>query len=127
MSLSRSPFLSLTALPLRAGTCTRSPMVSPVASIETFERHRRGLAAADAERGNAAALVVRLERGQERHHDARAGRADRVPERGGAAVDVDLVVRNLEVAHRGHGDHGERLVDLVEIDLFLLPPQLTQQ
>ena len=38
-------------------------------------------------------------------------------ERAGAAVDVDLVVRQAEVAHRDHRHHGEGLVDLEEVDV----------
>ena len=38
-------------------------------------------------------------------------------ERAGAAVHVDLVVRQAEVAHRRHGDDGEGLVDLEEVDV----------
>ena len=39
---------------------------------------------------------------EQRDEDARAGGADRVAERAGAAVHVDLVVRQAEVAHGGH-------------------------
>ncbi len=37
-------------------------------------------------------------------------------ERAGAAVDVDLVLREGKIAHRRHSDDGEGLVDLEEID-----------
>ena len=53
-------------------------------------------------------------------------RADRVAQRGRAAVDVDLVVGDAEVAHRDHRDAGEGLVDLVEIDLGRVPAGLLQ-
>ena len=43
-------------------------------------------------------------------------------ERAGAAVDVDLLVGKVEVAHRGHRDDREGLVDLVEIDAVRLQP-----
>ncbi len=39
----------------------------------------------------------------------------------GAAVHVDLVVRQAVLLHRRHGDDRERLVDLVEIDLARAP------
>ena len=42
--------------------------------------------------------------------------ADRVAERDGAAVDVDLVLVDAEVVHRGQADGGEGLVDLEEVD-----------
>ena len=45
-------------------------------------------------------------------------------ERGGAAIDVDLVVRNAEVVHRDHRDAGERLVDLEQVDIVFRPAGL---
>ena len=63
----------------------------------------------------------------ERHQNARARGADRVAERAGAAVDVDLLVRKPEVAHRRHGDDGEGLVDLEEVDGILAPAGLLEQ
>ena len=62
-----------------------------------------------------------LQRAQQRHQDARAGRADRMAERAGAAVHVHLVVRQAELLHRRHGDHGEGLVDLVQVDVLRAP------
>ena len=52
--------------------------------------------------------------------------ADRVAQRRRAAVDVDLVVGDAEVAHRDHRDAGEGLVDLVEIDVGDAPAGLLQ-
>ena len=54
----------------------------------------------------------------------RSAGADRVAERGGAAVDVDLVVRNAEVVHREHGDAGEGFVDFEQVDVALAPAGL---
>ena len=61
------------------------------------------------------------QRRQQRHQDARAGGADRVAERAGAAMDVDLVVRQAEVVHRRQRHHRERLVDLEQIDVGEVP------
>ena len=58
--------------------------------------------------------------------DARAAGADRVAERGRAAVDVDLVVRDAEVAHRDHGDAGEGLVDFEQVDVGDAPAGLVE-
>ena len=55
---------------------------------DQLDRHRRRLSAADAEAGDAARLAVALERGDQRRDDARATGADRVTERGRAAVHV---------------------------------------
>jgi hypothetical protein len=62
-------------------------------------------AAADAQARDAALEAVFAQRADQRHHDARA----RVPieaERARAAVHVDLVVRQVVLLHRRHGDHG---------------------
>ena len=48
-------------------------------------------------------------------------------EGGGAAVDVDLVVGDAEVAHRDHRDAGEGLVDLEEVDLAGVPAGLRER
>ena len=72
-------------------------------------------------------MPTRPERREQRHQNARARGADRMAERAGAAVDVDLFVRKAEVAHRRHGDDGEGLVDLEEIDGILAPAGLLEQ
>src|SRR6476661_2343940 len=75
-------------------------------------------AAADAERGEAAALVAALELVDERAEDHRAGGAERVPHRDGAAVDVGDLVADAHVLHEAHRDRGEGLVDLEEVDVL---------
>src|SRR3954447_11002576 len=50
-----------------------------------------GFPAADAERGDAPPEFVGLERMEQRHDQPRAGGADRMSKRAGAAVDVQLV------------------------------------
>src|SRR3546814_1221482 len=75
--------------------------------LDQFHRNRGRFAAADAQAGDAARLAVALERGDQRRDDARAAGADRVAERGRAAMDVDLVVRDAEVVHREHRDRSE--------------------
>src|SRR3546814_9103058 len=80
---------------------------SDVCSSDLFHRNRGRFAAADAQAGDAARLAVALERGDQRRDDARAAGADRVAERGRAAMDVDLVVRAAEVVHREHRDTGK--------------------
>jgi hypothetical protein len=42
-------------------------------------------------------------------------------ERAGAAMDVDLLVRQAVLLHRRHGDDGEGLVDLPEVDVRRQP------
>ena len=60
------------------------------------------------------AAAAQLE--QRRERDPGARHADGVAERDGAAVDVDLVLVDAEVVHRGQADGGEGLVDLEEVD-----------
>src|SRR5688500_10650953 len=75
------------------------------------------LAPATAQRGRAdpAAATAQLEAQVQRETGAR--HADRVPERDGAAVDVDLVQVQPELLGRGQPDRGERLVDLDEVEV----------
>src|SRR5271166_3351407 len=86
-----------------------------------FDRHRRRLAAAYAERRDAALEAAGAQRPDQRHKDARARSADRMAERAGAAVDVDLVARQRKIAHRCHRDDCEGFVDLEEIDGIFAP------
>src|SRR5260370_37508090 len=74
------------------------------------------LAAAPAEGCGAHASATALELHRQRQHEARAGGADGVPERHGAAVDVDLVLVDAELPGGVQGDGGEGLVDLVEVE-----------
>ena len=95
----------------------------PVAEGETtLHRKRRRLAAADAQRRDAAPRAARLHRRQQRDENPRPRGADGVAERAGAAVHVDLVVRQVEIAHRRHRHHRESLVDLEEIDIARRQP-----
>src|SRR4051812_17560491 len=57
---------------------------------------RRAFAATDAQRRDPALAAARLQRMQQRHHDPRPRRADRMTERTGAAIHVDDVVRELQ-------------------------------
>src|SRR3546814_18772784 len=68
--------------------------------LDQFHRNRGRYAAADAQAGDRARLAAALERGDQRRDAPRAAGADRVAERGRAAVDVDLVVRAAKVVHR---------------------------
>src|SRR5688500_12829285 len=86
-------------------------------SVDQLQRDRGRLAAADAERGEAAFAAMGLERRQQGRHDPGAAGADRMTERGRAAMDVDPVARDAEVAHRDHRNAGEGLVDLEEVDV----------
>src|ERR1043166_6819667 len=62
------------------------------ATYRTLPLHAHGNthAAADAERGEALLRIALLHLEQQGRQHARAGRTDRMPQRDGAAVDVDL-------------------------------------
>ncbi|EAZ58424.1 hypothetical protein PA2G_01665 [Pseudomonas aeruginosa 2192] len=91
------------------------------ASAQALDGDRGRLAAADADRRHAAFQVVLLQGVEQGHDDPRAGRADRMAQRTGAAVDVEALVGQVEVAHCRHADHGEGFVDLEQVDLAQRP------
>src|SRR6185312_14047194 len=88
---------------------------------EAFDAHGCGFSAPDAKSGDAALEIEALERGEEGDENAGAGCANWVAECAGAAMDVQLVAGNGEIAHSGHGDDGESLVDFEEIHLIERP------
>src|ERR1700730_11367100 len=94
---------------------------------DTLDRDRGGFTAADAEWGDAALEVLRLERVQKRDDQPCAGGADRMAERAGAAIDVELFSGDAEVALRRHRHHREGLVDLEQVDVADAPADLVEQ
>src|ERR1700732_3808127 len=66
-------------------------------SLQALHDHGHALAAADAHRLEAERFARVLERVEEGRHDAGAGLAERVAERDGAALDVELVPADAEV------------------------------
>src|SRR5580658_8971545 len=98
----------------------------PSAQLEDFQCHRGCLAAANAQRSDTSLEPALLERVHQGGGDPSAGRADRMPECTGATIDVDASMIDTDVAHRGHGDDGECLIDLIEINLPGTPSGLLQ-
>src|SRR3954465_7030605 len=80
--------------------------------------------AADAQGREAVPQVSALELVEQRAEDHRAGGPEGMTHGDGAAVDVDLLVGQVEVSHEPHGDRRERLVDLVEVDAIGAEPGL---
>src|SRR5260370_2175826 len=77
----------------------RGPAVALAAgSAEPFEHHGHALPAADAHGFEPELLVVELQRVDQRGGDPGAGHAERVTHRDGAAVDVQLVDVDAQVA-----------------------------
>src|SRR5258707_14701835 len=79
-------------------------------------------AAADAQRDQRAARVAALELVDHGAGDHRAGRAQRVTHCDGAAVDVELLVGNVQVLLELQRHRRERLVELEQIDATKGPP-----
>ena len=92
-----------------------------------LDRDGRRFAAANAEAGNPAPFAARLQRIQQRRQNPRAGRADRMPQGAGTAIDIRFLVIQSQVLHRCHRHRGKRFIDLVQIDVIGLPIQLRQQ
>src|SRR6185437_11934508 len=78
---------------------------------------RVALAAATAERGGPGAAAPAAQLQREGEGKPCPAHPDRMAEGDGAAVDVDAIRGDAEVAHRGEGDSGERLVDLDEVQV----------
>src|SRR5580698_964240 len=94
---------------------------------DTLYRNRGGFAAADAQRRDAAFQVLRFQRMQQRHDQARAGGPNGMAERAGAAVDVEFFSGNSEIALRRHRHYRERLVDLEQVNVTDAPADFLEQ
>src|SRR6185437_9685769 len=89
------PTLAARAAALPPAGAQFAPWGGPAAlTSDALDRERRRLAAADAERRDAAPAAALAQRAEQRHDDARARCADRVAERARAAVNVDALARN---------------------------------
>ena len=80
--------------------------------MQRFDRERDALAAADAQSDQTALQTVPAHRVDELGGQHRAGRADRVAVRNSAAIDIDDLVGQAELACDDNGDRRERLIDL---------------
>src|SRR5689334_19903565 len=89
---------------------------------ETFDGEGYGVAAAEAEGGDAALEVAALQFVEQRHEDARAARADRMAERDRSAVHVDLFWVEFELACDGNRGDGKSFVQLDEIHILIAVP-----
>src|SRR6476469_3573143 len=92
--------------------------------LDELDSHRGRFAAADAQACDAALAAGLLQRVDQGDEDACSACTDRMAERGRAAVDVDLLVRDAEVLHREHRDAGEGFVHFPQIDVSDLPAGL---
>src|SRR3989442_7148850 len=90
--------------------------------LAAFHCQRDGVAAAEAESGDAALEIAASELVEQRDENARAGSADGMADGDGAAVHVDIFGIELELARDGDGGNGEGFVELEEIDVFIAIP-----
>src|SRR5262249_6387933 len=87
-----SPSRSVSQRQCRVNVEARSISGLPVYLFsESFHEHRAAEAAADADARDAALRFVALQRLEEVQHDARARGADRMTERDGSPMDIELV------------------------------------
>src|SRR5216684_6044153 len=105
----------------RLDTSRAATVRSAASGGGTFDRDGGRLAAADAEAGNSPLGSAALQRVQQGDDDPGAGGADRMPERAGAAVDVDAFAVEPEIANGRHRHHRECFVDLEQIDVAYGP------
>src|ERR1700729_2817100 len=101
--------------PSRPGLATTTRILGwagPVPAISDLDYEGVALTApgADSRTAEPATATAQLE--DEAADDARATGTDRVSERHGTAIDVDLVLVDAKHADRVERDRGERLVDL---------------
>ena len=83
-------------------------------------------AAADAHRDDAVFDLPAFHLMNQLHGQLRAGAAQGVAERDGAAVYIDFLIRDVEFTLAISGLRREGLVDLEEVDVFDLEPGLLQ-
>ena len=88
-------------------------------ALKLLDNHGAGSTAAVADTDAADLAVLLLEHAEEGGDDPGARAAERVAESDGTAVEVDLLLVDVEELHVGEGDDGEGLIDLVGVDLGL--------
>src|SRR3981081_2407728 len=93
---------------------------------DPLDDHGDALAAADAHAGEAELDVALLHLVEEGDQDAGAAGADGVADGDGAAVDVEAVLGDGELAADGDGLGGEGLVELEEADVLDLDAALAE-
>src|SRR3989441_114650 len=87
-------------------------------SLRSFNDHRDRVASTEAQGRESALRVAILHCVNESRQHARAAAADRVSERHGTPVYVELLVRNPQLPHDGDARRGVRLVVLEEVDVL---------
>src|SRR5436190_5747301 len=102
------------------------PVLNVCLALIARDAHRNSHAAADAQRREALFGVTLLHFVEQRDENARARCADRMTERDGTAIDVDLIGVPAEVAVDGAGLRREGLVGLDEVEILGRPAGFLQ-
>src|SRR5215212_3407198 len=97
------------------------------AGLNTLDDHRNPLPSADARGGEAVALLAAAQLVENRQQEARAGGAERMAERDRAAVDVQLLLVDVELFRDREDLSRERFVDLDEVDVVELHPRALER
>ncbi len=83
----------------------------------TFEYGRNRFAAADAEAGDAVALLADLQLADQGCGKARPARADRVTDGDRAAIDIDFVNSDAKFTTGDQRHGGKSFIDLEQVDI----------
>src|ERR1700688_795883 len=92
-----------------------------------FHAHGDAHAAADAQRGETLLGVALLHFVKQRHQDAGAGRADRMADGDGAAIDIDLAGIPAEILVHRASLRREGLVGFDKIEIAGVPARLLER
>src|SRR3954451_1539887 len=107
---------AVSRISLCSSVSSKSIMWALILSGRVLDDAGEALADPDAEHGQAVAAAAAAQLVRERAEQAGARAAERVGDRDRAAVDVQLVVVQAELAHRGEHLRGECLVQLDEVE-----------
>src|SRR2546430_759181 len=87
-------------------------------SSNSFNDRGDALTATDAERDERGGEIAPFQLIEHAAQQYRASGAERMAERDGAAVHINLLGIDIELAHRLHRHAGEGFVDLPEVDIL---------
>src|SRR5437016_257413 len=114
---SRGRTLSWARQPANRWPLGRRPTRCPAISIRILEEHRNSLPTANAGRGDSIAQFRVTEFTRERKSEPDAGGRQRMPNRNRAAIHIEFVAVDPQLALHSDELRGKRFVDLESIDL----------
>src|SRR5260370_12041066 len=90
--------------------------------LKPFASEGYGVAAAEAESGDATFQVAALQFVQESDENSRSARSDRMANRNGAAIDVHFFGIEFQLSRHGEGGDRKRFVQFDEVNIFVAVP-----